>query len=100
MLLKFAKEMPSDSQAVPCIYRAAYMYDSAGNYLQSAKTYEKIYDVSLENKKTPSKYITSDREAPGAVYSAGLIYEKAKQYNEAIALYRKLATPFPYRISG
>ncbi|OGS37464.1 MAG: hypothetical protein A2293_11060 [Elusimicrobia bacterium RIFOXYB2_FULL_49_7] len=95
MLLKFAKEMPSDSQAVPCIYRAAYMYDSAGNYLQSAKTYEKIYDVSLENKKTPSKYITSDREAPGAVYSAGLIYEKAKQYNEAIALYRKLATAFP-----
>ncbi|MFH0920048.1 MAG: tetratricopeptide repeat protein [Fibrobacterota bacterium] len=96
MFLKFVKEMPTDSGAVPCLFRAAFMYDSLENTLLTAKLYEeKIFECYLESKKDKAKYPGIEKETPGALYNAGLIYEKAKQYDKAIAVYQKLDREFP-----
>lgn len=95
IFLKYKDVLPTDKEAVPCIFRASSMYDSAGNVLMAAKMYEMVYECAVEQKKTPSHYPGALEEAPGALYSAGRIYEKAGRYESAISVYQKLEKAYP-----
>jgi tetratricopeptide (TPR) repeat protein len=95
IFLKYKDSLPTDKEAIPSVFRAASMFDSAGKVIESAQMYEMVYVCALEQKKTPSLFPGAEEEAPGALYSAGRIYEKADKFENAIAAYQKLEKAYP-----
>ncbi|MBL8028809.1 MAG: tetratricopeptide repeat protein, partial [Fibrobacteres bacterium] len=95
IFLKYKDTLSTDKEAVPCIFRAASMYDSAGKVVESAQMYELVFVCAQEQKKNSKLFPGAAEEAPGALYSAGRIYEKADKFEQAISAYQKLEKAYP-----